>query len=180
MGFFLQIIWLLIPAGFANMSAVAAVRLFPRCNYPADLYKTFRKKRIFGEHKTLRGLIAGVIIGEVVYLVQLYILHIFPEFRNIAIIPVSSGLWWLGFIMGLGALCGDMVKSFFKRQVGILPGKYWIPFDQIDWIVGSLLLSAPFISLTLSYVFTACLFGFFLSIMVKFIGYRLKIDSKPI
>jgi hypothetical protein len=32
----------------------------------------------------------------------------------------------------------DSVKSFVKRRVGIAPGAPWIPFDQLDFVIGAL------------------------------------------
>jgi len=40
-----------------------------------------------------------------------------------------------------GALLGDIVESFFKRRMGKERGEDWIPFDQLDFVVGALLLS---------------------------------------
>jgi CDP-2,3-bis-(O-geranylgeranyl)-sn-glycerol synthase len=37
-------------------------------------------------------------------------------------------------------MAGDAVKSFLKRRAGIRPGRPWIPFDQIDFVVGELVL----------------------------------------
>jgi CDP-2,3-bis-(O-geranylgeranyl)-sn-glycerol synthase len=41
-------------------------------------------------------------------------------------------------LLGFGALAGDSIKSFFKRRVGVKPGKRWFPFDQIDFVIGAL------------------------------------------
>ncbi|KAA0006124.1 MAG: CDP-archaeol synthase, partial [Thermoplasmata archaeon] len=39
-----------------------------------------------------------------------------------------------------GALLGDIVESFFKRRVGKERGEDWIPFDQVDFLIGALIL----------------------------------------
>jgi CDP-diglyceride synthetase len=36
-------------------------------------------------------------------------------------------------------MTGDAVKSFFKRRLGITPGKSWFPFDQLDFVLGAIL-----------------------------------------
>jgi CDP-2,3-bis-(O-geranylgeranyl)-sn-glycerol synthase len=59
-----------------------------------------------------------------------------------AAVAVEPGRWLsLGFLLGLGAMAGDAAKSFFKRRLGIAPGHPWIPFDQIDFQIGALLLA---------------------------------------
>jgi CDP-2,3-bis-(O-geranylgeranyl)-sn-glycerol synthase len=55
----------------------------------------------------------------------------------------------LGARFGLEAMAGDSVKSFFKRRLGISPGSPWIPFDQLDFGVGALILVAPRAALSL-------------------------------
>ena len=40
-----------------------------------------------------------------------------------------------------GALFGDIIESFFKRRIGKNRGENWIPFDQLDFIVGVLIFS---------------------------------------
>ena len=40
-----------------------------------------------------------------------------------------------------GALLGDIVESFFKRRAGKERGEDWIPFDQLDFLLGALFLS---------------------------------------
>jgi CDP-2,3-bis-(O-geranylgeranyl)-sn-glycerol synthase len=49
----------------------------------------------------------------------------------------------LGLAFGVGAMGGDSLKSFVKRLKGIPPGRPWIPMDQLDFVVGSLLLVTP-------------------------------------
>jgi len=36
---------------------------------------------------------------------------------------------------------GDIIESFFKRRIGKKRGESWVPFDQLDFILGVLLFS---------------------------------------
>ena len=46
---------------------------------------------------------------------------------------ISYERWLLlGLGCGVGALGGDSIKSLIKRQLGIAPGRSWIPADQLD------------------------------------------------
>jgi CDP-2,3-bis-(O-geranylgeranyl)-sn-glycerol synthase len=49
----------------------------------------------------------------------------------------------LGLRFGVGAMAGDSVKSLIKRRVGVAPGRPWIPFDQLDFVLGALVLVWP-------------------------------------
>lgn len=100
-------------------------------NTPLDFGKTIFGKRIFGDHKTWKGLVVGITAGTLfgMIIAQPY----WP-------IPVSPFLWSL--LVSSGALFGDAAKSFFKRQIGIESGKSWAPFDQIDYSIGALALGS--------------------------------------
>ena len=125
----IELFYLMIPAYIANMAPVFARRV--KWDLPMDFGKTLFGKRIFGDHKTWKGLIVGIIAGTVagVLISQIY----WP-------IAFSPLLWSL--LASTGALLGDAAKSFFKRQFGIPSGKSWTPFDQIDYSVGALLLGS--------------------------------------
>jgi len=45
------------------------------------------------------------------------------------------------FSISFGALSGDIIESFFKRQIGKKSGEKWIIADQIDFLLGSFLFS---------------------------------------
>ena len=45
------------------------------------------------------------------------------------------------FSLCFGALMGDIIESFFKRRIGKKRGEDWIPFDQLDFILGVLFFS---------------------------------------
>ncbi|HEU4368357.1 MAG TPA: CDP-archaeol synthase [Methylomirabilota bacterium] len=49
----------------------------------------------------------------------------------------------------VGALVTTLVQhGFFKRRLGIAPGRPWLPFDQFDFVLGALSLVAPRQTLT--------------------------------
>jgi CDP-2,3-bis-(O-geranylgeranyl)-sn-glycerol synthase len=43
--------------------------------------------------------------------------------------------------ISMGALFGDIVESFFKRRIGKERGESWYPFDQLDFVLGALILA---------------------------------------
>lgn len=111
---------------------------------PLDLGRSFRGKRIFGDHKTWRGLFivtAFCIIGAWVQsLIQ-------GTGRLPQWLPLCDyeALWLpAGLALGLGAALGELPNSFLKRQLGIQPGmrkkgtRWGIFFvlDQVDLAIG--------------------------------------------
>lgn len=168
--------WFFLPAGFANMTPPIAnkIPLLNRWNTPMDFGKSYRGKRIFGDNKRWRGLVfgtifAGLIAGlEYSYLASFGAGHLIPKFALV------------GALMGLGALVGDAIESFFKRQVGIKSGSSWFPFDQIDYIVGGLLFSYPFVHYTVQQITLIFAIYFGLHLVISYIGYLLKFKERPI
>ncbi|RJR26999.1 CDP-archaeol synthase [candidate division WWE3 bacterium] len=176
----IQALWFLLPAGVANMTPVGAAKLFPGLNFPMDFYLTFKNKRVFGEHKTMRGFVTGVLASIATVYLQRY-LYINSEYiRSISLTDYSEAGILLGLMAGAGALLGDAAKSFAKRQVNILPGKMWFPFDQTDWIVGTIALTFPFFRFSITIVVVSLICGLLLHILSKFLGYIFRLNETPI
>ena len=89
-----------------------------------------------GTHKTYRGLAVGILAGA----------------------TTATLFWWLGTswcaqsffvsvgtgaLVGLAAMVGDMLKSAIKRAVGVPAGQPFVPWDQIDFILGASLVMLP-------------------------------------
>jgi CDP-2,3-bis-(O-geranylgeranyl)-sn-glycerol synthase len=137
-----QVAYFFLPAYLANMAPVVVVGRFERFAGPIDGGHTWRGVRIFGDHKTWRGVLAGVVVGMLTFaaqraVYQLGLLHHLALIDYSALDPLLPG-----FLLGLGTGVGDAVKSFFKRRVGIPPGASWLGFDQLDFMVGAYLFVA--------------------------------------
>lgn len=132
-----QIILLILPAALANMAPVI-FSWVPFFNVPVDFNYKIGGKPILGNHKTWRGLFSGIFLATVGIYLEKILFNYYPEWAILNYGEHSLFVW--GVLFGVGALGGDMLKSFFKRRVGVEPGKSWVPFDQIDWIFGSLVL----------------------------------------
>ncbi len=88
--------------------------------------------------------------------------------------------WHYGLSVGLGALVFDIVKSFFKRQKGIKPGKLWYPYDQMSWIVGVVVVQSLFFSVGLAYVTITFISGLILHLIVELFNRFIKADRSII
>jgi CDP-2,3-bis-(O-geranylgeranyl)-sn-glycerol synthase len=127
----IQAFWLFLPAAFANMIPTLSKKI-PFLNFPLDFNKKFKGKPILGKNKTFRGLFFAIIVSILAVYIQSFIYPTTP-----LIDYTQANLPLLGFLLSFGAIFGDALESFFKRQANIKPGKPWIGFDQIDWIIGS-------------------------------------------
>jgi len=84
-------------------------------------------KRIFGSHKTVRGFFAGVIAGTIM---------------GVAESLVDSNLLLGGFMIALGAVLGDLLGAFVKRRLKMKPGSPFPVVDQLDFVLGGLILGS--------------------------------------
>ena len=173
--FTLKCFYLMLPAYFANMAPV----IFKRINIfvcPIDFNKKLLGKPILGKNKTYRGLFFSVISSVIIALIQHY-LYNFDYFRTISFFNYQR--WFLfGLLMGFGAVFGDIAKSFLKRMAGIKSGNPFIPFDQIDFAIGSLLLIYMFKIITLRIILVSVVLSFVLHIIVNHIAYYAKIREE--
>ena len=172
-----EALWFILPAGCANMAPIFASHLLPKWGYPVDAGRTFRGKRIFGDHKTIRGLLAGIFVSSLVYGVQQLAYRESQFIREISLLDYGKYSLWFGAILGAGALGGDLLKSFFKRQVAIEPGTSWFPFDQIDWIIGTLLVAVPYVHFQVPFIVVALLLTLISSVVARVVGYWLNLNK---
>lgn len=177
-------LWFFLPAGAANMVPilVAQISWLKKYNMPMDFGLEFRGKRLLGPHKTLRGLISGVIAATITLALQQLIVRHFGWINNWTA-PVdytSLRVILLGPLLGFGALAGDAVESFFKRQRGVSPGHGWFPFDQTDYIVGGALAVAPFVQLRLDQYAVLVLLWLAVHMVASYIAFLLKLKDRPL
>lgn len=179
MTFLLQCLYFMLPAYIANMAPVFAEKLgvLKFLARSVDGGKRWKGRPILGDHKTWRGFVVGVAMAIAVIWVQ-YFLYSIPVFKDLSLINYSEiNLWLLGILLGFGALFGDLIKSFFKRRVGVLPGRPWIPFDQIDFALGALIFVNFIFRPPWTLVFIVLLVTPVLHILANRLGYLLKIRN---
>jgi CDP-2,3-bis-(O-geranylgeranyl)-sn-glycerol synthase len=159
---FAELVYLMLPAYCANM-APPFVKYWRGWNRPIA-------RAWLGDHKTIVGFALGVLSGVLTALIQ-------------SRVDVVSPGWprhqWLtiGLVMGLGAICGDALKSFFKRRVGIAPGQRWIPFDQLDFAIGALIPLSFMIALSWTDMLVILAFTFVADIVVNHLSFWIGIRN---
>jgi len=91
-------------------------------------------ERLLGENKTLLGLCSALLVGLLVSLMEG--------------VAVSERFIQVGVASSSGAVLGDLAGAFIKRRLRTAPGKPFFPLDQLDFLIGAVLLSAPFFQFT--------------------------------
>jgi CDP-2,3-bis-(O-geranylgeranyl)-sn-glycerol synthase len=158
------------------MAPVIVRNLFKKLAIPIDSGKKLGNKPIFGRNKTWRGLIFGVIFAIIISFIQ-YLFFNNNIFVEISLIDYNNWLL-LGLLMGAGALVGDLVESFFKRRLNYKPGQSFVPFDQIDFVLGALIFTYPIVRMPIDVIITIIIISFVLHIIVNHLSYYLKIRGE--
>lgn len=145
-------LWYLLPAALGNHNASCGDRLWlplfikrglAKLAVPVDFGIKVNGKELFGNNKTWRGIIVGVVTGILIAGIQAMLFFKYSFFKNTTIVDYEKVNFVLfGVLMGGGALIGDLIESFIKRRLNKPSGKPWFPWDQVDWIIGSMLLSS--------------------------------------
>ncbi|MFC1656130.1 CDP-2,3-bis-(O-geranylgeranyl)-sn-glycerol synthase [Patescibacteria group bacterium] len=159
-------LYFILPAYVANMCPV----IFGKLKFPFG--KPISKK-LFGAHKTYRGI-------YVAYFGALLTLFIQQKLALTEISLLDYGtinLWLYAFLFGIGAIVGDLVKSYIKRRINIKPGDPWIPFDQLDFIVGALLFLAPLYVPSWEVILVIVIATPLLHLLTNVLGYVLRIKK---
>jgi CDP-2,3-bis-(O-geranylgeranyl)-sn-glycerol synthase len=174
-------IYFFLPAYLANMAPVFAAKAFHNhFSQPIDGGRSYKGKRIFGDHKTWRGMISGILVAILVVYIQANLFENSMWFREISILNYSAmPLFLLGFLFGFGALAGDAIKSFFKRQLNKAPGAAWAGFDQLDFVAGGLLAVALIYVPSITIIIILLLITPALHLASNYIGYKLKLKQHP-
>lgn len=140
----LAAVYFMLPAYVANLSGLAFGG-----GTPVDGGKECKDgRRLIGNGVTWKGLQNGTIIGTLVGVVLGIIGTFYGDLSALTggIIDlhvygsVFGGLI-LGFLMAFGALLGDAVGSFLKRRIGLERGAPAPIMDQLDFVIGALVLS---------------------------------------
>ncbi len=138
---------------------------------PLDLNKKLWEKPLFGKGKTIIGTLAGItsgtLIAAILVLVSPHLLTLIPNYIELA------------FYLSLGAILGDLVKSFFKRRFGIKSGEKWDLADQLDFILGGLVLSCIVVLPAYWIVIVLLIATFFIHRFTNWLAYIWKLKKVP-
>lgn len=176
----LGVVYFMLPAYVSNLSGLAFGG-----GKPIDGGKNYKDgRRIIGNGVTWKGFINGTIIGTCVGLVLGIIGTYFGDLSALTggIIDlhvygsVTGGLI-LGFLMAFGALFGDMVGSFIKRRMGLQSGQAAPFMDQLDFVIGALILSLLVVRISWKFFIIIVLLSLILHLGANTIAYLLGIKD---
>lgn len=176
--------WFMLPATVANGAPILAARLplLRNWNTPMDFNRSFHGHPLLGSHKTWRGLVSGIVMATVMLWVEQQLASHFTwsEAFTGKIDYQALPTLLLGPLLGLGALGGDAIKSFFKRRRNIPAGIPWPPYDELDYIIGAIIASLAFVVLTVRQYVIIFVMWFTFHVFANFILWKLGLQKTPL
>lgn len=177
-------LWFFCPAAVANVTPiiVAKVPFLKKYEAPMDFGKSYRGKRILGSHKTWRGFITGAIMATLTFWLQQWMVGEYAWAQELTrqVDYIALPTLVLGVLFAVGALGGDALESFFKRQKGVKPGHGWFPWDQLDYIIGTAIVTMPFVALTVFQYAWLIVLWLVIHLIASYIGWLLHFKERPI
>ncbi len=147
--------------------------------YPIDSYKNFFDgKRILGDHKTLQGLINGILFG---FFTGVIIWYTVGETMNARYEHLGFQYpFWIGILFGWGANFGDLLGSFIKRRINIKSGGKFPVFDQLGYMVFGILWAWPvYRAIPWQFWVSLLIFAPLLHILSNLFAYAIKAKDVP-
>ena len=169
--------WIVIPAYAANGLAPFA-KFTSRT--PIDKGKTWRDGRpIFGAGKTWEGSIIGVVMAVFIASFMGLAFYFLPW--DLSPIPLDIAPMGpvLGFMLGLGAITGDIAKSFFKRRIGFQRGRSFPVVDQLDFILGAFLFASVVAPVKISWVILLAIVTPLFHLSANYMAYLAGVKKEP-
>ena len=146
----------------ANGAPVLAHAIFKHTgNRPLDAGMILADGQpLFGPSKTVRGIVLSLLVTAVAAV-------------------VFALPWYIGAIIGVGAMLGDLVSSFTKRRLRMASSSQAFGLDQIPESLLPLLLVKPWIDI--AYIDIALLVVAFvvLELVLSRVLYRLRLRERP-
>lgn len=174
-------VYTLVEAIFLILPAYAANGFVPILGgrRPIDFGRKFRGRPLFGPGKTWEGFASGVAIAVVISLVEMLALPYLPFSASPVPLTIVAMTPLLGFLLGLGAMLGDLAGSFIKRRLGIPRGGSAPLLDQEDFLVGGLLLASVAVIVKWEWVVLLLILTPIFHWIASYTGYLLRIKREP-
>ncbi|MBI4214650.1 CDP-2,3-bis-(O-geranylgeranyl)-sn-glycerol synthase [archaeon] len=131
-------------------------------------------KRLFGDGKTWLGLFAGVFFAFAAGTVEGFLLQNTGfEIGGIEKYAV------LGFLLGAGAMVGDLAGSFLKRRLSFERGQKAPLWDQLNFVLGALVFAGLVFIPSWPELLVILIATPGIHLLINWIGHELKCKNVP-
>ena len=175
-----------ILAGIVN-SIFCKSNILNSLKKPLDFNKKIKRKRIFGDNKTWKGLI-GYIFFNIIFMVLVGIIYKACNIEKLNFFYINHNNTLLfnilvGALLGLFYALFELPNSFMKRRLDIKPGKtikgpkkyFFIFLDQADSVFGVALVVWMFYPIGLKVYLLYILVGAVTHLLINMLLYALHL-----
>lgn len=172
---FVKALFILFPAYAANVFPPLA-----QGKHPIDFGRRLKDgQRIFGDGKTIEGFSFGVFMGTLIGVLEAYLYPGLNAYANTFGVSLPYMSLFIGFMIALGAMLGDLGGSFIKRRLRMHRGADAPLLDQLNFIIGSLVFAYWFTQITPWMILIMIIITPVLHRTVCILGHLLKIKREP-
>lgn len=140
---------------------------------PLDFSKSFFDgKPVLGKGKTFRGTIAGIFFGS---LGAAIVSMMFPQLAGF----LPANYLYYGILLATGAILGDIAASFVKRRAGLEQGTSVFLLDQLDFLLGGIIVGMIVFVPTAEQVLFLAIFTFSMHRFANVVAFKTRIKKVP-
>jgi CDP-2,3-bis-(O-geranylgeranyl)-sn-glycerol synthase len=172
-----EALWIILPAYAAN--GLTPLIGLKKGLHPIDGGRKLWGQPLFGPGKSWEGLVFGTIIGGLIGLVEMLAYPYLPFGISPVLLNIVPMSIFLGFLLGFGAMFGDVAGSFIKRRLKIPRGKPAIILDQEDFLAGALAFSLVLVPIEIDWIILLAVITPVIHLVANGIGYLLKVKKQP-
>lgn len=177
--FILSCFYFFLPAYFTNMtpSLAASAGVLKCLAKPVDFGRKFRGEPFLGSHKTWLGIVLGPAVGILITLFQAWLFSKYSFVREISFFDYQKiNILFFGSLITLGAVSGDLFFAFIKRRLKLKPGARFLPFDQINYVIGAAVFLTPFFEISIKVWISLLILTFLLHVIATQLGFILGLS----
>ncbi len=172
-----EVTWILLPIYAANGLTPVVMRFLK--GHPIDGGRMLGKNRILGDGKSWEGLFFGTFMGIVIAVVEMLAFPFLPWGLSPVSLNIIAMTPFIGFLLGFGAMAGDVVASFFKRRMGRPRGAPVPLLDQLDFLAGSFLMLSLVVVVKWEWIIMGTIITLVFHVVANVIAYKIGVKKTP-
>lgn len=172
---FVKALWIILPAYAANGFPPLA-----NGKIPMDFRRSWIDgERIFGDGKTIEGFSLGIAAGTCVGILEALLYPYLNSYANQFGVQMPAMNIFIGFLIPLGALCGDLAGSFIKRRFRLPRGADAPVLDQLNFVAGVIFFAYFFTEISFWMVVIMAVMTPVIHRAANIVAYGFKIKKVP-
>lgn len=172
-----EVTWILLPIYAANGLTPVIARFVK--THPIDGGRMLGKNRLLGDGKSWEGFLFGTFMGIVIATVEMLAFPYLPWDLSPVSLNIIAMTPLVGFLLGFGAMAGDVVASFFKRRMGRPRGSPVPLLDQLDFLAGALIMLSLVVVVEWDWVILGTIITLVFHVLANLIAYKIGVKKTP-